>query len=239
MVMDQGNVGPAENAIERRMSTSDVAAALRRQITSARYHTHERLPSERALAEEFGVARGTLREALRQLEEMELVERRAGSGTYVIYSDATHAESIIETTRPLELVDARFAIEPHMCRLAVLHATDRDLQKAEEAMRRMELSGGDSALFAAGDAAFHLALAEATHNSLLTWMVRRVNEVRGHSQWLKMRELTLNQIVIERYNAQHRVIIEAIRARAPEEAAKAMRTHLSEARQSLVDVAGS
>lgn len=229
----------ADDAIAKRMSTSDVASELRRQIMSVRYHTNERLPSERALAEEFGVARGTLREALRQLEEMGLVERRAGSGTYVVYSESSRTQSIVETARPLELVDARFAVEPHMCRLAVLHATERDLMKAENATREMEICGGDARRFAEADAVFHLALAQATHNSLLIWMMEQINEVRGHQQWVKMRQLTLSPKIIEAYNVQHREILDAIRSRSPEEAARCMRAHLGEARRSLVDVAES
>lgn len=224
--------------LPRRLNAGDVASALRRRIISARYLQNERLPSERALSEEFGVARGTLREALKQLEESGFLERRAGSGSYVIYSETNYSRSIAETTSPLELVDARFALEPQIVRLAVLHATERNIAKLEEKLRALENAGASPLEFSQADEAFHIALAECTKNSLLIWMAKRVNEVRGSSQWAKMRELTLSPEMIKSYNAQHRAIFEAIRSRNAEDGARAMKEHLSTARHSLVEATG-
>lgn len=228
MVIDDG--------LTRKMSSGDVAGALKRQITSGKYLTNERLPSERTLAETFGVARGTLREALRLLEDIGFVKRRAGSGSYVSYSDTQNSPSIIETVRPLELVDARSAIEPDLVRLAVLHATERDLLNAEDALEVMEATR-DADVFAEADEVFHLAIARSTHNSLLVWLIGQMNEVRGHDQWAKMRNLTLSPDIIARYNIQHRAILDAIRSRDAEAASRHMREHLQEARKSLTNAA--
>ena len=141
---------------------------------------------------------------------------------------------MIETTRPLELVDARFAIEPHMVRLAVLHATELDLQKAESHLLEME-SGSEHRNFADLDEQFHLALADAAHNPMIKWMMEKTHEVRSHAQWARMRTLTLTPAIINRYNRQHRQIVDAIRARDSEAAGKAMREHLDTARRSLVE----
>jgi GntR family uxuAB operon transcriptional repressor len=165
---------------------------------------------------------------------MGFVERRAGSGTYVTYAGVVSRGSVIETTRPLELVDARFAIEPHMVRLAVLHATEIDLQNAESHLIQME-SGTENRNFADLDEQFHLALADAAHNPMIKWMMEKTHEVRSHAQWARMRTLTLTPAIINRYNRQHRQIVDAIRARDAEAAAKAMREHLDTARRSLVE----
>ncbi|MDX1711963.1 MAG: FadR/GntR family transcriptional regulator [Rhodovibrionaceae bacterium] len=217
------------------MNAGEVASVLRRQIISARYLQNERLPSERALSEEFGVARGTLREALKQLEQSGFVQRRAGSGSYVVYSETNYSRSIAETTSPLELIDARFALEPQIVRLAVLHATEQNIAKLEERLRTIMEAGFDPLKFSQADEAFHVALADCTKNSLLIWMAKRVNEVRGYSQWAKMRELTLTPEMINHYNRQHKAILEAIRARDAEGAARAIKEHLSAARHSLVE----
>ncbi|HSF94453.1 MAG TPA: FadR/GntR family transcriptional regulator [Thermohalobaculum sp.] len=219
------------------MNAADIAGALRRQIASARFTVNDRLPPERTLAEQFGVARGTVREALRQLEESGFVRRRAGSGTYVTFSEEDETRSIVETTRPLELIDARVAIEPHMVRLAVLHSTDFDLAKAEAHLQAMESCGGDSAVFAETDERFHLALARCSHNPLIYWMMQKMHEVRSHSQWARMRTITLEPGIIAVYNRQHRGIVEAIRARNSETASRLMREHLETARRSLVGAA--
>jgi len=218
------------------MNAADIAGALRKQIASARFARSDRLPPERALAEQFGVARGTIREALKRLEETGFVERRPGSGTYVTYSEHDETRSIAETTRPLELIDARFAVEPHMVRLAVLHATEFDLAKAEPHLQTME-AGDDAISFADADDRFHLALARCSRNPLIVWMMEKMHEVRSHAQWARMRTITLNPAIIALYNRQHRGIVDAIRARDAETAGRLMREHLETARRSLVEAA--
>lgn len=219
------------------VSSVDIAGELRRQIAASRFILHERLPPERSLAERYGVARGTVRQALRQLEEMGLVERRPGSGTYVIWSDRSEPGDVVATTRPLELVDARFAVEPQMCRLAVLRATEQELSELRSFLVAMERCESESQKFAETDEAFHLALARCAQNPMITWFMERIHEARSHAQWARMRLLTLSPGIIRVYNRQHREVVEAITERDPERAAQAMKTHLATARQTLVDVA--
>lgn len=218
------------------VGSADIAAELRRQIASARFMRNERLPPERLLAERYGVARGTVREALRQLEAMGFVERRPGSGTYVTWVDERESRDVSEITRPLELVDARFAVEPQMCRLAVLHATEVELNRLRAQLDAMEGCETDSARFAEIDEDFHLALARCTHNPMIIWMMEKIHEVRSHVQWARMRLLTLNPEIIGLYNRQHRAVVDAIANRDPETAAQEMKAHLSTARATLVGV---
>ena len=89
-----------------------IASKLRASIIEGDYTYRERLPSERRLAERFGVARGTIRSALFQLEELNLISRRAGSGSFVCYRGFADHEDITEMTSPLELIEVRIAIEP-------------------------------------------------------------------------------------------------------------------------------
>jgi DNA-binding FadR family transcriptional regulator len=218
------------------MNAADIAGVLRKQIASARFAQNDRLPPERTLAEQFGVARGTIREALKRLEGTGFVERRPGSGTYVTYSERDETRSIVETTRPLELIDARFAVEPHMVRLAVLHATEFDLAKTEAHLLAMEACN-DAISFADADDRFHLALARCTQNALIVWMMEKMHEVRSHAQWARMRTITLESDIIALYNRQHRGIVEAIRSRDAEAAGRLMKEHLETARRSLVGAA--
>lgn len=217
----------------RKQGAADIAALLRREIVQGSLQLHDPLPAERQLAEDYGVSRGTIREALGRLERENLVVTRHGSGSYVAYAEAAPAPSLFESARPLELIDARFALEPHICRLAVLHATRADFERAEELLGRMEASVGDANGFAEADTRFHALLAETTNNSLLIWIVTQINAVRNQSQWAHMRTITLNAAMIERYNIQHREIFAAIRGREPEQAATLMKQHLETARLSL------
>ena len=179
------------------------------------------------------MARGTIREALTRLENENYVEVRAGSGTYVVHKSSEWTSSAIEQANPLELIDARFALEPHICRLAVLHGRRSEFQKLEDLCQQMENSPNDPLVFAEADTAFHSILAECTGNGLLMWMIGQINSVRSEDEWTRMRHLTLDERMISRYNVQHRQILNAIRTREPERAANMMKEHLETARLSL------
>jgi len=236
MALSQDKFGSiAETNFEdRRLNSSDIVLLLRSQIVSLNLLESDRLPPERELARKFGVARGTVRKALDRLEEAGLVERRTGSGTYITYAGGADTRSIIQSTSPLELIDARFALEPQMVRLAVLNSTGQDLTKLQLSLETVENIIDDYEAFSAADEAFHLMLANCTKNSLMIWMYEQVNDVRGHNQWETMKQLTLTPPAIAGYNRQHRVIFEAIARRDAEAAASAMQGHLQRARDALV-----
>lgn len=216
---------------------AEIATLLRREITNGTYMVNDRLPPERALAESYGVARGTVREALNRLAREGRVEIRAGSGTYVTHAPANDSMVAIGSANPLELMDTRFAIEPHVCRLAVMHGRQTDFDKLAGLCDQMEHSVGRPAAFAEADAEFHRSLVGCTRNSLLVWIVDQVTSVRDQEEWTLMRHLTLNDDIIREYNTQHRAILNAIRNREPERAATLMKTHLETARLSLTRAA--
>ncbi len=220
-----------------KIGAPDIAAILRREITKGRLNLHDRLPSERQLAATYGVARNTLRDALLRLENEGFVEIRPGSGTFVSFSQNEGAADAIENANPLELIDARFALEPHICRLCVLHGRRENFEKLENLCQRMEASATDSIAFAEADTAFHRALAMTTGNSLLIWVINQINSVRSQDEWTRMRQVTLDENIIHQYNAQHRQILNAIRTREPERAANIMKEHLETARLSLTRAA--
>jgi GntR family uxuAB operon transcriptional repressor len=216
---------------------ADIASALRRDIAAGKLSRNDRLPPERSLAERYGVARNTVREALGRLATEAFIEVRPGSGAYVTYEAATPPPDAIADATPLELIDARFALEPHLCRLCVLHGRRDDLDAIEALCLRMEGALDDPVGFAEADTAFHQALAETAGNRLLIWMMGQINSVRAEDEWTLMRQLTLDSQMIARYNAQHRAILAALRDREPERAAAAMKAHLETARLSLTRAA--
>lgn len=219
------------------MNASEIASLLRRQICSGRFILNEKLPTQRTLASRFGVARGTVREALKRLEEIGVVVRRARSGTYVTYSGHDHIPAIFEFAGPLELIDARLALEPHMVRLAALHADDLDLIEIEADLVLLKGSRIDAQTFADADERFHLGLARCSRNPLINWMTRTFQRVRGHAQWAKLRTLTLEPASIELFTRQHRAIANAVRAGDADLASHLMKEHLETARRSLIAAA--
>ena len=217
----------------KKLSSSDLTRLLRQTIANGEFSPQDRLPSERVLSERFGTARGTVRSALAKLEREGVVETRPGSGTYVVGEEGMVTNQIVANASPLELIDSRFALEPHSCRLAVLNARGADFEKLDALMDEMENAADNPAKFSELDTRFHALIAETTGNSLLIWIVAQINSVRNQEQWSLMRHLTLNKEMIHQYNLQHREIIAAIKSREPERAAQLMKNHLESARLSL------
>ena len=214
-----------------------IAARLREAIIEGHYAYGERLPAERELTIHFGTSRGTIREALRRLEQAGLVSRRVGSGTFVSYRTGGHDEDIAEITGPIELIEVRLALEPDMARLGVANATARDLDSMEEALLACESAGADREAFSQADKAFHRALAECTRNPLMIWLYGKINDVRGHAQWNAMKDKILSAKRIAEYNMDHRALYEGLRSRDVDAAVAAIEKHLNEARGDLVGAA--
>ncbi len=214
-------------------SAADIATTLRNAITEGHYAYNERLPPERDLAIEFGSSRGTVRSALQKLDALGLVSRRIGSGTFVTCRAQREQEDIERIVSPLELIDVRIAIEPHIVKLAVLNANARDLDRLEEALSEVEGCGDDIEKFTRTDAQFHLALAECTGNALMIWLYRHINNVRSHRQWSAIKDKILSCERIREYNRTHSAIFDAIRLRDAEAAMRNMNTHLATARDDL------
>lgn len=217
------------------VTTSKVAAQLRRRILEGEYSYEERLPAERNLAEEYGVSRGTIRSVLELLEQQHMVVRQVGSGTYVTHKEITNQQEISSITSPLEMVEVRIAIEPQMVRLAIANASSRDLEKLRDALQQCETCGGNAEKFAHADTAFHMALAHCSKNKLIYWLYERISEVRRHSQWRVMKAKLLTPERIDYYNDQHRLLYEAIASRDASGAATLIKNHLYGVQDDLVE----
>ena len=223
---------------------ASIAARLREAILKGEYPYQTRLPAERELAEFFSASRGTIRSALQQLEEMGLLARRVGSGTFVIYHAVqepaeTDERDIAEFTSPLELIESRLAIEPRMVKLAGLNASNRDLEQIRDALDLLENCNNDRDCFSKADEKFHLALAAASHNRLICWLYCQLNEVRSHGQWDGMKNSIINPQIIIDYNKQHREVYTALVNRDIERAERIIIEHLEDARQHLLSARSS
>ena len=213
-----------------------IVTQLRRAILDGDYGYRERVPSERHLAVEYGAARGTVRTALEQLTDMNLVIRRPGSGTFVRYRGHADDEDIAGHTSPLELIEVRLSVEPSVARLAVVHANAQDIERMGDALVRVEGCKDDPDSFSRADEKFHLALAESTRNPLMVWLYRHINDVRGHAQWSARKDKILTPDRIIEYNKQHRALLGAIESRDTQDAVDIMTRHLEKAREHLLGV---
>ena len=159
--------------IRREPLATEIARRLVEFLLSGGLEPGDRVPSERQLAEAFGVGRSAMREALKSLTLLGLLEVRHGDGTYLRRADATLLPNVIEwglllgEQRTMDLVEARQKIEAVIAGLAAERRDDGDLADLRRLLDRMRAMSHDHAGFVDADVAFHLRLAEAARNTAL------------------------------------------------------------------------
>lgn len=229
-------MSPPRNDGDGKNGAAEIASQLRQAILEGKYQHRDRLPPERDLAAEFGAARGTIRQALKQLKDMDLVQRKAGSGTYVNYVSQPDHQDVAESTSPLELIEVRLAVEPAIVRMAVGNASSKNLWQVHDALLALEKAGDNPAAFSEADEAFHLSLARCSQNSLFEWIYQIINDVRGHHQWDVKKDQLLKAQNIAEYNEQHWALYEAIRRRNAAEAVQIITDHLNKAKLEFTEI---
>jgi DNA-binding FadR family transcriptional regulator len=153
---------------------------LRQSVTSGEWAVGTRIPNEPDLSEALGVGRNTLREAVRALAHAGILEVRQGDGTYVrATSEVSSALRRLCGSELREVLQVRRCLEVEGARLAAAARTNEDVAALRQLLRRrdeLEL-GQDDAAFVAADAALHLAVVQASGNTVLTELYRGLTEV--------------------------------------------------------------
>lgn len=203
-------------------------------IINGEYAFNTKLPSERELAEQYALARGTVRATIDQLETAQMVKKKFASGAYVCYDARFEPGNMAEQISPLELIETRLAIEPHIVRLVVANANHRDLRHLEQALEAVVAVQSDADRFSLADESFHLMLATCSRNPLLIWIYQRINDIRSHTQWSHSKNNILTPDKIAHYNQQHHELVQAIIRRNIDHAVMLMQTHLNQARKDLL-----
>jgi GntR family transcriptional repressor for pyruvate dehydrogenase complex len=206
----------------------EIVRQVKAMIAEGRLKSGDQLPPERDLAEKFVVSRTSVREALRALESLGLVEIRPGEGTFV---REVSVESLIEPLALVmasqreaigELFEARQMIEPALAVLAARRATPEELHEMERILEEQakEVAAGRTGL--EQDAEFHSAIGAAAHNRAITRIAHAVMDLLRQS-----REESLNTPGRPtRSHEDHRRLLAAIRARDEAGARQAMIEHL-------------
>jgi GntR family transcriptional repressor for pyruvate dehydrogenase complex len=206
----------------------EIVRQVKAMIAEGRLKGGDRLPPERDLADKFVVSRTSVREALRALESLGLVEIRPGEGTFV---RQVSIDSLIEPLALLmvsqreaigELFEARRLLEPSLAALAAARATPEEIHEMERILEAQaaEIAAGRTGL--AQDAQFHAAIGAAAHNRAITRIAHAIMDLLTQS-----REESLNTPGRPtRSHEDHRRVLAAIAARDAEAAGQAMRDHL-------------
>jgi GntR family transcriptional repressor for pyruvate dehydrogenase complex len=207
----------------------EIVRQIKTMIAEGRLKSGDQLPPERDLAEKFVVSRTSVREALRALESLGLVEIRPGEGTFV---KEVSVEALIEPLAMVmasqretiaELFEARRLIEPAIAGLAARRATPDEIQEMARILEEQakETAAGRTGLVQ--DSQFHTAIAAAAHNQAIMRVVHAIMDLLTQS-----REESLSTPGRpERSHQSHRRILDAITRRNPAAAEEAMRAHLT------------
>lgn len=197
----------------------------------------DKLPAERELATMLGVSRSSIRDAIRRLDLVGLVEPRQGSGTRVReISNETLVSplaNVIAHKRQMvhELLEFRKMLEPGMAARAAEHATREDVGRMEEILERQEQKVRDGGLAIEEDSEFHYCIATAARNSVVLKVVDVVMDLLRETRSRSLQSEGRPQ----RSMAGHRRILNAIRRGDPEAAENAMRLHLREVEKMVLD----
>lgn len=214
--------------VQRVTAAQAVADQLLTMIRNGTIQPGDQLPTERELADQLAVGRSSVREAMQVLATLNLIEARAGAGTFVRrprFADFVKPETLgllALNTRALELLEAREMIEPPTARLAALRGTEQDFDAIASLLDEHERAMEARKPVTEHAARFHVMVAEASHNriattfmesilSVLTARGRRTDGNRGYA---------LQDLI------EHRAILAVLRERDGERAAETMLDHI-------------
>lgn len=221
---------------EREQVWSATVDHLRTMIDSGRLAAGSRLPAERALCEQLGISRGSLRQALRVLDSIGYVQVRPGSGTYVredieerpLRGWFAEHEQLVE-----KLFDLRTTVEPTLAERLAVHHTPRVLARLESTVDEMDQAAadGDMLRVIAADAEFHRVIAGNAGNDDVTDLLRSVLSLVGEERRAALRLPGQIRKAVD----EHRAILEAIRRSDATAAREITRKHLLDAKTYVHD----
>ena len=194
----------------------------------------QRIPSEKQLCQQFGVGRTSVREALKSLSVLGILESHAGDGTFVSANRDRYLERafqwglLFDRKGVHDLIETRLLLESHTAYLAARRATDGDLGAVDQAIQGMKESVSEPKRYLEHDLQFHLRIAQATQNTILANLL---STIRGHLHAWVEQALATSPPEHPTSRAtlsikQHEKILKALKKRQAGEARRAMREHI-------------
>jgi DNA-binding FadR family transcriptional regulator len=207
-------------------------------IRQSNFKPGDKLPTESAIMEQFGVSRTVVREAISQLQAAGMVQTRHGIGTFVIDRPPQSglgigADTIITVRDVLAILELRISMETEAAWLAASRRTEEQVAKMGEALGDMQRAMSHGNIAVEADVRFHQLIAQATGNPYFVELLGQLGNAIIPRARLNTVGLELDRPMdyLERVNREHEDIYKAIMRRDPEAARAAMRTHLSNSRE--------
>jgi GntR family transcriptional repressor for pyruvate dehydrogenase complex len=226
---------PQFAVLDRSTLPEEIANRLLELIRAKELRPGDKLPAERTLAALMQVSRPVLREALRALAIMKVVEIRQGAGTYITALEpqqlVSHLDFVFskDTVALAQVIETRRVVELGNVRLAATRIGPDGLARLDGLLAELRGALDDADRFGTLDIAFHDLVSEAAGNFLLAQFMRIINTLGKVS-----RERTgASRAVRVRALRDHRRVVAALRAGDPDAAAAAMVAHLDHVEQAL------
>jgi GntR family transcriptional repressor for pyruvate dehydrogenase complex len=216
--------------VTRTTQTGDICREMVTHLIRGSWTPGDKIPPERELCVQLGVGRASLREALKALEIMGMIETRLGDGTYVCKRSDFFSRPLLwaiassSKTEAHELIEARRLIEVELAGFAAERATAADLAKLGAYVDQMEGSLDDPENFLQADVAFHLSLGEAAHNTILMNALSLIRNLM--QEWIG--SALQSEGVAERALQEHKRIYQAVAKKKSSQARSAMDSHLKD-----------
>ncbi|ETA80161.1 FadR/GntR family transcriptional regulator [Youngiibacter fragilis] len=220
-----------ESGLKSKKVYETVIDQIKDMIISGELKKGDRLPPERDLVDTLHVSRTSIREALRALQIIGLVECRQGGGNFIRESfednliEPLSLMFVLQNSRNLELIELRKSIEVQMAALAAVKIGDDELGELEEMIRRMK-SGPSEAESVRLDADFHYLIARSSGNKLMESILRAVSSLMDTFIKETREVLLVNPGNNEKLVKTHEDIVMALKSRDSSKAADAMERHL-------------
>ncbi len=210
---------------------------LRAFIAQGEFALNDRLPPERELCDELGIARSELRKAFAVLEAEGTIWRHVGRGTFLADGQGHGADfqsiaAIAKRTTPQEVMYARLVLEPQLAREAALHATAEHVEQLHDICARARHTSSWRQ-YETLDNRFHSLITEATQNTPLIAMYDQLNALRRTIVWGRLRRRHEQPPEDHHSFREHESILSAIEERDSAMAQSGMRTHLKSVSESL------
>jgi len=211
-----------------------VAEQILEAIRTGSYKVGDKLASERTIADEMGVSRVPVREALSALQIVGIVESVTGDGTYVRGSGeialiGSQALSVLEgSASPFEAYRARRAFEVSTVEIAIDEANPEDLVAIESILERMDdaVAARDFDSYFEANRDFHLAIAQATKNSLIEQVIRYLLNIMNQQLFREALQKHFSEYEhIKEYRQKHHRIFNSIKSRDKKRAVEEMKNH--------------
>jgi len=219
-----------------KLVANDIATALKKRISSGEWIENGRMPPERDLASEFGVARNTVRRAVSFLEDDGTVVRHVGRGTFLTATNPGSMAATVgrmEGTSPADMMEIRQLLEPTAASFAATNASATELNAVREA-HKIACESQDMPTFEHWDAEFHHRIFACSRNDFLKEIHNLMRILRNQAPWFEMKKRSFSEERRGIYCSEHQTVLDALLRRDPESASQAMLAHLRTVERNLL-----